>query len=82
MKPLIEWPERDQLMKTNAHGFRKKFRQCVTIIDCFQVLMERPTKRVCAQTWLSYKHHNTAKFLIGIAPQGVITFVSLGWVPT
>ena len=25
------------------------------------------------------KHHNTVKFLIGIAPQGVITFVSKGW---
>ena len=26
-----------------------------------------------------YKHHNTVKFLIGITPQGVISFVSKGW---
>ena len=29
-----------------------------------------------AQTFLSYKHHNTAKFVIGITPQGVISYIS------
>ncbi|XP_071390884.1 growth hormone secretagogue receptor type 1-like [Centroberyx affinis] len=28
---------------------------------------------------ISYKHHNTAKYLIAITPQGVISFVSKGW---
>ena len=32
-----------------------------------------------AQTWSSYKQHNTVKFLIGIAPQGVVSFISKGW---
>ena len=32
-----------------------------------------------AQTYSNYKHHNTTKFLIGITPQGVISFVSRGW---
>jgi len=32
-----------------------------------------------AETWSQYKHHNTAKFLIGITPQGVISFISQGW---
>ena len=42
--------------------------------------MERPTNvKAHAQTWSNYQHHNTAKFLIGIAPQGVITFISKGW---
>ena len=60
--------------------FRKNFKQCVTIIDCFEVFMERPTNlKARAQTWSNYKHHNTAKFLIGIAPQGAITFISKGW---
>ena len=31
-----------------------------------------------AQTRSNYKH-NTIKFLIGIAPQGAITFISKGW---
>ena len=80
LKPLIKWPERDELMKTMPMDFRKNFQQCITIIDCFEVFMERPTNvKARAQTWSNYKHHNTAKFLIGIAPQGTITFISKGW---
>ena len=30
-------------------------------------------------TWSQYKHHNTVKFLIGISPQGVTTFISKSW---
>ena len=26
-----------------------------------------------------YKHHNTVKIILGIAPQGVVTFVSEPW---
>jgi len=80
LKPLIKWPARDELLKTMPMDFRKNFKQCVTIIDCFEVFMERPTNlKARAQTWSNYKHHNTAKFLIGIAPQGAITFISKGW---
>ena len=32
-----------------------------------------------AQTFSNYKHHNTIKFLIGIAPQGLISFISKAW---
>ena len=42
--------------------------------------MERPTNlKARAQTWSNYKHHSTIKFLIGIAPQGAITFISKWW---
>ena len=30
-------------------------------------------------TWSSYKHHNTVKYLIGIIPQGIISYISNGW---
>ena len=33
--------------------------------------------RAC--TWSQYKHHNTIKFLIGISPQGIISFISKAW---
>ena len=42
--------------------------------------MERPSNLLArACTWSSYKHHNTIKLLIGIAPQGVISFISEAW---
>ena len=80
LKPLVKWPEREQLVKTMPMDFRRHFKHCVTIIDCFEVFVERPTNlKARAQTWSNYKHHNTIKFLIGIAPQGAITFISRGW---
>jgi len=32
-----------------------------------------------AQTFSSYKHQNTIKILLGITPQGSISFVSKAW---
>lgn len=77
---VIRWPERGELLKTMPMDFRKYFRKCVVIIDCFEIFIERPTSLSArAQTWSNYKHHNTAKFLIGITPQGSIAYVSQGW---
>ena len=51
-----------------------------TIIDCFEVFIERPSNLLArASTWSSYKHHNTVKFLIGITPQGTVSFLSEAW---
>ena len=33
----------------------------------------------CAVTWSNYKNKKTAKILLGIAPQGVVAFVSNTW---
>ena len=50
------------------------------IIDCFEVFINRPTNLMArAQTFSSYKHHNTVKVLIGISPLGMISFVSEAW---
>ena len=32
-----------------------------------------------AQTWSNYKHHNTWKALVGVSPDGIVTFVSSLW---
>lgn len=81
MKPLIIWPERDVLQKTMPMQFRKHFgKKCVVIIDCFEVFIDRPSNLIArAQTWSNYKHHNTVKFLIGITPQGTVSFISNAW---
>ena len=77
---LVCWPKRDQLIKTMPMEFRKHFKKCVVIIDCFEVFIERPTSLAArAQTWNNYKHHNTVKFLIGITPQGSIAYIFNGW---
>ena len=46
---------------------------------CNNGQLQRPTNlKARVQTLSNYKHHNTAKFLIRISPQGAITFVSKG----
>ena len=32
-----------------------------------------------AQTWSNYKHHHTVKFLIGVSPQGFVSYISPTW---
>ncbi|CAN8007222.1 unnamed protein product, partial [Ixodes pacificus] len=50
------------------------------IIDCTEVFIQRPTSLSArSQTWSSYKHHNTIKCLVVIAPSGAITFLSQAW---
>ena len=41
------------------------------------IFTERPSDLLArAQVWSNYKHHSTVKFLLGITPQGSISFVS------
>ena len=52
-------------------------KKVTVIIDCFEVFIEKPSNLLAGdQTFSNYKHHNTIKILIGITPQGSISFVS------
>ena len=76
-KHLIRWPDRQTLQQTVPTAFRKFFKKCCIIIDCTEVNMERPSHLLArAQVWSNYRHHSTLKYLIGITPQGTISFVS------
>ena len=77
---LIKWPVKDMLQKSMPMAFRKHCPKCTVIIDCFEVFIERPSILLArAQTYSSYKHHNTVKYLIGVTPQGSVCFISRGW---
>ena len=80
LKPLIVWPVREILYETMPMDFRKYCPRCAVTIDCFEIFIERPTNLLArSQTFSSYKHHNTVKYLIGITPQGTVCFISDGW---
>lgn len=76
--PLVYWPEKEDIMKTMPVAFFENFGLKVRVIlDCFEIFIQRPSSLITrAETWSQYKHHNTVKFLIGICPQGMITFIS------
>ena len=81
LSPLIHWPERAEIWSTMPECFQYSFGKRITvIIDCFEIFIEKPSNLLAqAQTFSSYKHHNTTKVLIGVTPQGTISFVSNAW---
>ncbi|KAJ8975384.1 hypothetical protein NQ317_008599, partial [Molorchus minor] len=53
------------------------FKNCRIILDCTEIYSAIPTSMENQRlTYSSYKHRNTWKVLVGVAPNGVITFVS------
>ena len=50
------------------------------IIDCTELLIETHSDPALkASTWTDYKHHNTAKVLVSVTPNGAFNFVSEAW---
>ena len=78
---LIQWPSRENLRKSMPMSFCKEFgNKVVVVIDCFELFTEKPSGAMnTVLTYSNYKHHQTVKYLIGIAPQGPVTFISRGW---
>lgn len=81
LRSQILWPERSTLQRTMPQAFYDSFGENVAvIIDCFEIKIERPSSYLPrSETWSQYKGSNTAKYLIGIAPQGIVNFISEGW---
>ena len=74
---LIQWPSRNEIRKTLPTCFQKNYSKVRCIIDCSEVFIEPPSSlEVQAACWSDYKHHCTFKFLIGITPNGLISFIS------
>ena len=74
---LIKWPSKEQTKKVLPKCFEKYYSKVRCIIDCSEVFIETPSSlELQAICWSDYKHHCTFKFLIGITPNGLISFVS------
>ena len=53
------------------------YSNCRVILDCADVFIEElKSLDNEVHTWSDYKHHNTIKLLVGINPNGFITFLS------
>ena len=76
---LLRWPTREEVKRQFPKSF-KKYPDTRVIIDATEFFIEKPASP-CAQkaTWSDYKHHNTLKLLVGIAPCGAFTFISKLW---
>lgn len=76
-KNFVYWPNRSVIEMTMPRAFKMHYPSCRVIIDCFEVKVEQPKsidKRI--YMYSQYKGAHTAKFLIGIAPNGFVSFIS------
>ena len=80
LEHLLHWPSCLALCKSMPTAFMKFYHKCCIIIDCTEIFIEQPSDLLArAQTSSQYKHHNTIKLLIGITPQGTVSFLSKCW---
>lgn len=74
----VFWPSRAELRKNLPAALRTSYPDCAVIIDCFTVPFEEPVSQGNQQQHEMGISNNVLKYLIGVAPQGVVTFVSRG----
>lgn len=80
LKVINPFPSREIVNRTMPESFKSKYPTTRVIIDCTEIFLQRSSSLINQSlTFSNYKHHNTIKFLIGITPSGVISFVSEGW---
>ena len=79
LKPLIFWPSKEAIRESLPKSL-KHYTNLRCTIDCSEIFIDRPRNlEIQALTWSDYKKHNTVKFLVGIAPSGMISFLSKAW---
>uniref|UniRef100_A0A3Q4M4T0 Uncharacterized LOC102788550 n=1 Tax=Neolamprologus brichardi TaxID=32507 RepID=A0A3Q4M4T0_NEOBR len=79
-RPLIPWLPRETIQATMPAAFKKTFPNTTCIIDCSETILQKP--RNLGSRRRSYSHYysrNTVKYLVAVAPSGLIMFVSAAY---
>lgn len=80
LKYFVFWPEPESVIKNLPIAFRKRYSHVQSIIDAFEIEIEKPSDPVKQSlTWSEYKKCNTIKYLISSTPDGIINFISPGF---
>ena len=76
---LVLWPKTDVMELPDCFQ-NDRFRKVRCVIDCTEIFIDRPSAlKARAQTYSSYKRHNTVKVLVGVSPTGAVIFLSECW---
>lgn len=75
-KALVYWPSRQEISSNTPYCFNK-FTNVRVLHDCTEVPLQRPTCLTCRiKCYSNYKSTYSLKFLIGISPAGLITYIN------
>ena len=76
LRSLIFIPDQGIINTTRSARFSSQL-NLNSIADCFEVFIQTPKDPVLQRmTWSSYKHHNTLKYFVSVAPNSMIVFLS------
>ncbi|XP_046364948.2 uncharacterized protein LOC124141094 [Haliotis rufescens] len=77
---LVVWPSMDTINTTMPQGFKDLYPNTRVVIDCTELFTEKPYSiGKQSQMYSHYKSHITFKALVGVTPNGVVSFVSDLW---
>ncbi|KAJ8673695.1 hypothetical protein QAD02_004957 [Eretmocerus hayati] len=80
LRKLVVWPVKEIIQKNLPISFRNKFRKVQSIIDCFEIQIEKPSNSIHqAASWSDYKQCNSAKYGISCTASCLINFISEGY---
>jgi len=77
----VFWPDVSIIKSTLPQAFHADYPNCRAIIDCFEVRLNETPQTVEQRVlyYSNYKSGYTVKYLIAIAPNGFISFLSKGY---
>ncbi|CAF1543397.1 unnamed protein product, partial [Adineta ricciae] len=71
------WPSKQQVQENLPFEMKKNYPNVRVIVDCTEFELEQPSNPQAQQdTWSTYKNTNTAKALVGITPNGIVSYIS------
>lgn len=77
LKDYVWWPSRENIRQNLPCVFRLHFPNTRVILDCTEVKIQKFQCVICrTRSYSHYKCCHTIKILIGIAPSGLISYVS------
>ena len=77
LKELDLWIDSDIVQQHMPTQFKKLFPDTRVIVDATEIPIEKPANITDqSASFSTYKNRNTLKCLVGIAPRGLVTFVS------
>ena len=79
LSDIFPFPSQELVRKNMPQEF-VQYPTTRIILDCSEIFIQQPSAMLAqSETWSEYKHHNTWKVLVGITPNGQVSYLSDLW---
>lgn len=79
LRPLVPWLPKGTIRATMPKAFKKNFPNVTCIVDCRETLLQNPQNLDSRGDSYSHDTHNRVKYLVAVAPCGLIMFISAAY---